>query len=112
MLKTFTWSVDMGPSAQTSHRVGKNQFGDGYAQKFKIGINNKTKNWSGTKKGDYRTVIKPIIDFLDEHEGYLPFLWTDPHGETRQYTCSDYPVVQTKANHWQITLNFEQNHSV
>lgn len=107
-IRTFAWKMNMGATAESSHRVGKNQFGDGYTQRFANGINTETKNWSGTKTGDLETVIKPILDFLSEHQGVYPFLWTDPHGNTGQYTCENYPVTQNKGNSWQIQLTFEQ----
>lgn len=107
-IKTFPWQLDMGAASNSQYRVNKTQFGDGYAQHSSFGINNKTKNWSGTKTGDLDTVIKPIEAFLDEHAGVKPFLWTDPHGNTKQYTCAGASTPQRKGNFWQITLNFEQ----
>lgn len=107
-IRTFPWQLDMGAAANYQYRVNKTQFGDGYAQHSSFGINNKTKNWSGTKTGDLETVIKPIEAFLDDHAGVKPFLWTDPHGKTKQYTCAGASTPQRKGNFWQITLNFEQ----
>lgn len=107
-LKTFTWQMNMGASASTRHSVIKTQFGDGYAQRVSVGMNNKRTDWAGSKTGDYRTVILPIIQFLDEHKGIIPFLWTNPHGTTAKYICQDYEVSQRKGNFWQISLKFEQ----
>ncbi|WP_254596975.1 phage tail protein [Moraxella bovoculi] len=107
-METFAWKMNMGASASTHHAVSKTQFGDGYAQRVSFGINNKRTDWSGEKTGDYDTVIKPIADFLDEHKGVVPFLWTDPHGNTARYICQDYEVSQRKGNFWQISLQFEQ----
>lgn len=107
-LKTFNWRMNMGASANVRHAISKTQFGDGYAQRVSHGINNRTKDWSGSKTGDYATVIKPIMDFLDEHAGVKPFLWQNPHGETKKYICQDYEVSQRKGNFWQISLKFEQ----
>lgn len=107
-LRTFKWTMNMGASADVRHNVTKTQFGDGYTQRVSHGINNKIKDWSGEKTGDYDTVIKPIMDFLDEHGGVTPFLWTDPHSETRKYVCQDYKESQRKGNFWQVSLKFEQ----
>lgn len=107
-LKTFTWAMNMGASATVRHNVTKTQFGDGYAQRVSHGINNKRTDWSGSKTGDFDTIIKPIQAFLDEHKGVMPFLWTDPHGNTNKYTCQDYEISQRKGNFWQISLKFEQ----
>lgn len=111
-LKTFNWRMDAGATLDTQYRVNRTQFGDGYAQHSSFGINNKRKTWSGTKTGDFNTVIAPILDFLDSHAGVIPFLWTDPHGNTKQYTCAGASTPQRKGNFWQITLNFEQYISI
>lgn len=111
-IRTFPWQMDMGATADSQYRVNKNQFGDGYEQRTSIGINNKTKHWSGTKTGPLDTVIRPIEAFLDDHASVKPFLWTDPHGNTKQYTCAGASTPQRQGNFWQITLNFEQFMSV
>lgn len=72
-LKTFNFKMNMGASASVKHSVNHTQFGDGYAQRVSFGINNKRKDWTGSKTGDYRTVILPIMQFLDEHAGIIPF---------------------------------------
>ncbi|WII95013.1 phage tail protein [Moraxella haemolytica] len=107
-MKTFTWKMNMGASASTRHAVSKTQFGDGYAQRVSFGINNKATDWTGTIRGDLATIIKPVMAFLDEHKGILPFLWANPHGETKKYICQDYDVKQRKGNFWEISLKFEQ----
>ncbi|MFB6347887.1 phage tail protein [Moraxella sp. ZJ142] len=107
-MKTFTWKMNMGASSETHHAITKTQFGDGYTQRVSHGINAKRTDWSGVKTGDFNTVIKPIMDFLDEHKGVMPFLWTNPHGQTLKYVCADYSVSQNKGNFWQISLKFEQ----
>ena len=111
-MKTFEWTMNMGASKDTQFRVNRTQFGDDYAQLSTIGINNKTEAWSGNKTGDYQTVIKPIEQFLDEHAGSKPFIWTDPNGHTKQYICAGYSSNQRKGNMWQISLKFEQFTSV
>ncbi len=107
-MRKFDWRFDMGAAADIQHRVNKTQFGDGYAQRAPDGINNKALNWSGIKTGDFETTINPIIQFLDDHRGVTPFLWTDPHGNTKKYTCEDYTATQRRGSYWQITLKFEQ----
>ena len=56
-IKTFPWQMDMGATADKQYRVNKTQFGDGYAQLSSTGINNRTKNWSGTKTGPLLSLI-------------------------------------------------------
>ena len=101
----------MGASASVHHNITKTQFGDGYAQRVSHGINNQRMDWSGSKTGDWQTVILPIKTFLDEHKGVIPFLWTNPHGQTKKYVCENYEISQKKGNFWEISLKFEQSNS-
>ena len=101
----------MGASASVHHNITKTQFGDGYAQRVSHGINNQRTDWSGSKTGDWQTVILPIKTFLDEHKGVIPFLWTNPHGQTKKYVCENYEISQKKGNFWEISLKFEQSNS-
>ena len=110
-MKTFTWKMNMGASASVHHNITKTQFGDGYAQRVSHGINNQRMDWSGSKTGDWQTVILPIKTFLDEHKGVIPFLWTNPHGQTKKYVCENYEISQKKGNFWEISLKFEQSNS-
>ena len=60
------------------------------------------------RSSQINTVILPIKDFLDEHKGVIPFLWTNPHGQTKKYVCENYEISQKKGNFWEIGLKFEQ----
>ena len=60
------------------------------------------------RSSQINTVILPIKDFLDEHKGVKPFLWINPHGQTKKYVCENYEISQKKGNFWQIVLKFEQ----
>lgn len=112
MLKTFNYNMDAGAATTVGFRVNRTQFGDGYAQLSSYGINNKIQNWTGTKTGEFATVIAPIMSFIDEHQGTVPFTWTDPHGKTSAYTCAGYSAPQRRGNFWQISLEFEQFTSI
>lgn len=106
--ETLTLTMDMGIKSSSEMSVNTVKFGDGYKQLYSFGINNKTLSWSGTKTGDYQTVIKPIEDFLENLKGVQPFYWLDPKGATKLYTCNKWNASQRKANLWVIDLEFEQ----
>lgn len=107
-MQTFTYKMNMGASAQIRQSVSKCQFGDGYAQRVSVGINNKATDWMGSIRGDLHTAILPIANFLDAHKGIAPFLWQNPHGQTCKYVCQDYEIKQRRGNFWEISLKFEQ----
>ncbi|RUO11904.1 phage minor tail family protein [Moraxella catarrhalis] len=95
----------MGASASVHHAVSKTQFGDGYAQRVSLGINNQRTDWSGSKTGDWQTVILPIKTFLDEHKGVIPFLWTNPHGQTKNMSVKIMKSVRKKATFGRSVLS-------
>lgn len=103
----LTLKMDMGVKSSTEMITKQVRFGDGYKQLYSFGINNKVKNWNGSKTGDYFTVIKPLEDFFNNHAGVIPFYWIDPTGAKRLYTCTRWDTAQNKANIWQISLSFE-----
>ncbi len=107
-MQTFDYKFNMGASIETTQTVLKNQYNDGYVQRVSVGINNRREIWSGSKTGDYETVIKPIMDFIDAHKGAKPFYWVNPFGVKNKYVCEGYSVSQRKGNFWQISLKFEQ----
>ena len=110
--ETLNIKLDMGAKSNSNMSIKSMQFGDGYKQLYSFGINNKTMNWSGSKTGDYMTVIKPIEDFLEDHEGVKPFYWSDPTNKTKLYTCNKWSTSQNKGNIWNISLDLEQFISV
>lgn len=106
--ETLDINLDMGIKNSSNMSTKSIQFGDGYKQLYSFGINNKTMNWSGSKTGDYFTIIKPIEDFLEDKQGVIPFYWVDPKNKKNLYTCSNWVVSQNKGNIWNISLDFEQ----
>ena len=110
--KTLNLTLDMGLKSSSEMSVKSVSFGDGYKQLYSFGINNKSLNWTGTKTGDYLTIIKPIEDFLENTKGVTPFFWVDPKGQKKLYTCNQWSINQNKGNLWQIALTLEQFISV
>lgn len=106
--ETLDINLDMGIKSNSNMSTKSVRFGDGYKQLYSFGINNKSLNWSGSKTGDYLTIIKPIEDFLENHKGVIPFYWLDPTGKTKLYTCESWTASQNKGNIWNISLDFEQ----
>jgi len=75
--QTFTWQPHTNPEGKSTFRVLSAQFGDGYTQEVGDGINTETRSWPLEFVG-YAEQIQPIRDFLRQHQGFKPFLWTPP----------------------------------
>ena len=106
-METFTWSAQVGAQGETSYRVRRAQFGDGYEQVAGDGINNETQSWPLTFKGK-TSAIQPIRDFLRRHEGRKTFLWTPPMGELGLYRCESFRLIPHGAGVYSLTATFEQ----
>nr|DAM87695.1 MAG TPA: minor tail protein [Caudoviricetes sp.] len=90
-LEKFSYTVEAGLGESFSPKIYKVQFGDGYIQRSKKGINNILREFSVTYKGVWGVKIvngKPVVanqnaydemsaveEFLLRHEGYKAFLW-------------------------------------
>lgn len=78
-MRTFTWATQVGAAKNVEFRVGRNDFGDGYTQVYTTGINPRKRTWNLTLIDD--NFMKPVEQFIDDHKGIFPFLWTPPDRE-------------------------------
>lgn len=106
--QTFTWCPLLDPTGQFRFRVLSAQFGDGYAQEVGDGINNKITSWPLEFMG-LRSEMSQIIDFFDDHFGYLPFEWTPPMGSSpRLFVVREYTMQASGANIYRVVATFEE----
>lgn len=81
--KGFTDSREMKVSAM--------QFGDGYEERAKSGLNNARSNWQITANGMCDEKATELDDQLTQWEGVTAFHWHSAGEETtRLYTCSKW----------------------
>ncbi|EKO3656410.1 phage tail protein [Vibrio metschnikovii] len=116
MHQIFEWAPLLEVAGSSSFRVLSAQFGDGYAQEVGDGINTKSDSYSLTFKGDFEK-IKAIMDFIDAHQGYLPFYWSpkDYQGDMLLWTCRGYSKDNISHNArqtgiWSLSCTFVQRH--
>jgi len=60
-------------------RILKAQFGDGYMQRARDGINTLKETWSLTWTNRGITEGQKLLDFLEHTEGLHKFTWTPPY---------------------------------
>ena len=106
--RVFNFQVETRPTGTIKHQVKRAQFGEGYVQKDGNGLNGKFGSWNVTVDSDYADV-QEVRDFLDDHAGYLSFLWTPPNypGPLR-FTCETYSEVPHVGTQEKLTAVFEQ----
>lgn len=107
MALTLTFPVDTGVQGSINFRVRSIQFGDGFKQEVKDGLNNKLDNWPVSATGP-ADEIQPLIDFLDARGGSESFLWTPPRGVQGLYKCKAYGTTDSHGNNVKLTATFER----
>lgn len=87
----FSWCHMPDASGDVTLRVLKAQFGDGYAQIARDGINNVVESWSLQFVGK-TAKIAAIRAFLRERGGDRSFHWTPPLGELGLFHCAGFQL--------------------
>jgi phage-related protein len=111
MTDTFIWSPTVQAfGGDTTLRVRKAEFGDGYTQRAADGLNNRqsTYNVRFVGKADK---IAAIVAFLDAHAGALSFYWTPPLRQQARFVCEKYTEPVKDGDVYSITAQFEQTFS-
>ncbi len=107
----FTWIPDANISNSPKDRVTKIEFGDGYAQRIRNGINTKADSWSLTFSNRNETEGKEIVYFLKSCSGTVVFDWTAP-GDTlpKRWICEAgaYSFKIGKGNIYSISAKFDE----
>jgi phage-related protein len=108
MTDTFNWKHLPGAQAKIAMRTRKVQFGDGYSQTLRDGINNVTETWPLTFEGNW-TEIQPIYDFLKSHGGDTSFYWTSPVGPKLLWKVESFNLTSLGGNIYSLTAEFVQS---
>lgn len=106
-IQTFSWCPRINAEADTSFRVRKAQFGDGYEQVSGDGLNTKKQQWSLNFTGN-ESYISAITDFLDSHEGTRAFQWKPPLEPLGLYRCETYKPTGLGAGKFNLEATFLQ----
>jgi len=107
-IQTFNWPVKVASPGTITQDKLKAQFGDGYAQRSGVGINNASRSYdvSITARA---SIIEAIQDFLLEHGGWRAFLWTPRLGSPGLYVAEDgFRVLPNGNQIYTLTTTFTQ----
>lgn len=105
-MATFTYAPSFGITEQSEPRVRTVQYGDGYSQRLRYGLNTDRKTWQ--LRFDIRTDSETlgITNFLEARAGAESFDWTPPRGTAGKYICSTWNVEMVNYNNNTITATF------
>jgi phage-related protein len=107
-METFTWIPDHGASESIEARVLVANFGDGYAQRAPIGINNLETKRELVFSVRPLAEIRAIDGFLKKHRGATPFEYQPPGEEKAPYVCARWQKVRATDLDSTLTATFEQ----
>lgn len=108
-METFNFQVQTKPRGDVRYRRRVAQYGDGYAQKVGDGLHTKVQDWTVTFSGSFDEA-QDVIDFLDQHAGYIPFMWTPPGSSSPKYfTCPSFSQVPHVGQQKILVLRFEED---
>lgn len=110
MTEYFTWrTVADDLSGDESARVLTAQFGDGYKQESKDGLNNTQQKWSVTTEPLRKTELIAVRDFLRDRGGAEAFFWTNSYGETLYFKCKSWKPQDLGGGWYVMSMSFEQD---
>lgn len=109
-MATFSYIPEYPPTEVSKPRVRKAQFGDGYEQRLRFGLNTDLKTWQLTFKARNGTETAGIRSFLQARAGVESFTWTPPlWGATAgQYVCDEWQITADAHDLNTITATFRQ----
>ena len=105
MVDTFTWCPRINAQSDTTFRVKKAQFGDGYTQTAGDGLNNRSDSWQLEFVGE-EAMIEQIIAFFDRHGGYKSFIWKPPLRPQGLFRCEQYKPNALGGGKYSLTTTF------
>ena len=104
---------DKGLSRQSTPRVLKVQFGDGYEQRIAEGLNSSNENYQISYSNRPKAEIDDIAAFMDEKKGVTSFNYVIPDtnngGETTiKVVCDQYNLVYVSDSSYTFTATFRR----
>ena len=104
---------DKGLSRQSTPRVLKVQFGDGYEQRIAEGLNSSQENYQISYSNRPKAEIDDIAAFMDDKKGVTSFNYVIPDtnngGETTiKVVCDQYNLVYVSDSSYTFTATFRR----
>lgn len=106
-IQTFNWHPDASWQVDTEPKVHVAQFGDGYSQRTRDGINSMMEVWDLKFTGGV-ALLESINQFLRDRGGADAFLWVTPEEKTIYVTCAGWQRSREKGVLVSISAKFQQ----
>jgi phage-related protein len=106
----FFWAPSYNVQVSHQPRIQTIQFGDGYEQRLKDGINNDILklNLSFESRGEQEAAA--ILHFLHTKGGYAPFYFktTPPYSIIKKFVCKSFNSTFVFADNYNVTCSLEE----
>lgn len=103
-LDIFSWVPSNSLTRTSKPRVITGQFGDGYSQRIRLGINCTDDSWKLAFINNSNITADEIITFLESKGGAEAFYFTPPYTSTQyKVVCQEWEVEYT--SHISKTIN-------
>ena len=100
---------DFGATKSSRPKVRNVQFGDGFSQRLRYGLNQDAKQWDLTWQNISETDSDTIEAFLEARGGAESFDWSPPdETETYKWICQQWSKQMTSAGLNELTATFQQ----
>ena len=96
-----------GTSEDTATIVRNAQFGDGYSQRVKDGINSTRRTWT-VNFALPKASMNAIDAFLRARAGTEAFTWTPPYGGVGQWTCEGWRKAPAGNLEYTLSATFKE----
>ena len=107
-MATFTYIPSFTASESSQPSVRKVQFGDGYQQRLRFGLNTDSKTWQLTFANRTDSERETILSFLEARGGVESFDWTPPRGGAGKFVCEEWQAKLSNCNNNQIQATFRE----
>ena len=105
-MATFTYVASYTATEESAPVVRNVQFGDGYSQRLRYGLNTDPKRWRLTFQNRSNTERDNILTFLEARGGAESFDWTPPRGSAGKYICPQWSMDMVAFNNNTIQAEF------
>lgn len=101
--------ISQSSAGTKKYRIIKAQFGNGYQQRGKDGINNKMASWNVLWENVTETEMDTIVAALDATNGTTNLTWTPPDEATdKKWIVSGYNINPLSGSIFTVTASLEQ----
>ncbi|MAF24952.1 hypothetical protein CL634_05190 [bacterium] len=106
----FVWKSSYNVQVSHQPRIQTIQFGDGYEQRLKDGINNNKLSFNLSFEGRTQNEATAILHFLNDKEGYASFYFKTPppYSLIKKFVCKQFNSSFIYEDNYNVQCTLEE----